>query len=148
MVCLAHRGCPHLALWCISWCVLARQALPTALQSQAQATPWAAGHGCSQQLAPGRMAAAQCVLQLARTPNSMAAWMRKGCVAFAMRPNNNIAGTEEEENCGSTQQTKYAKYLHLVESKHSSRVCYLYNFPKQAIELQSDFRPEIWVFSN
>lgn len=90
----------------------------------------------------------QNVPQLARTPNSVAAWMRKGCVAFAMRPNNNIAGTEEEENCGSTQQTKYAKYLHLVESKHSSRVCYLYNFPKQAIELQSDFRPEIWVFSN
>lgn len=65
-----------------------------------------------------------------------------------MQPNNNIAGSKEEENCGSTQHIKYAKYLHLVERKCSSRACYLYNFPKQATELHSDFRPEIWVFSN
>lgn len=74
--------------------------------------------------------------------------MRKGWVASAMQPNNNMAGNEEEENCGSTQQIKYAKYLHLVERKWSSRVCYLHNFSKQAIELHSDFRPEIWIFSN
>lgn len=80
--------------------------------------------------------------------HSMAVRMSKGWVALAMPPNNYIAGTEEEENCGNTQQIKYAKYLHLVERKCISRVCYLYNLPKQAIEMRSDFRLEIWVFSN
>lgn len=107
--------------------MLARQAVPTALQSRAQAP---AG-----QAALSSWHRAQPFPRLARTPvHSMAVCMGKGWVALAMQPSNNIAGTEEE-NCGSTQQIKYAKYLHLVERKCSSRVCYLYNFPKQAVEL-------------